>query len=279
MASQPYSDQVILAPPLPARAFHSTGFEVTDPSQMRGLKGPLPGRRSKLDCAVVPRSQFRARSYLVIDAHLNTLNYNQELQVFNHLASITKEHSGRFHVRQLKDSFNMKSRNSETRLFRYGTSKHKYLHSNQLRIAVIDDSILPKVKEDEIRSPSAKKQVGDTMIYASRYILDSASALVISNFGHARIGNKHGGNAVLVPYQAPERCRGYVEFTALDFPEPEVIFGIDDKNSEELNDARPLAAMTALLGPPPSEVLTRASKYWDLDGRKIKGACPTTGGT
>lgn len=34
MASQQYSDRVMVLPPLPPRAFQSTGFEVIDPSQM-----------------------------------------------------------------------------------------------------------------------------------------------------------------------------------------------------------------------------------------------------
>jgi len=37
-----------------------------------------------------------------------------------------------------------------------------------------------------------------------------------------------------------------------------------------MNDAYHLAAMTALLGPPPLEFLQRSkdiSKYWDMDGR------------
>jgi len=34
MASQQYSDRVMVLPPLPPRAFQLTGFEVIDPSQM-----------------------------------------------------------------------------------------------------------------------------------------------------------------------------------------------------------------------------------------------------
>lgn len=34
MASQQYSDRVMVLPPLPPRAFQSTGFEVIDPSQL-----------------------------------------------------------------------------------------------------------------------------------------------------------------------------------------------------------------------------------------------------
>lgn len=53
----------------------------------------------------------------MIKAHVNTLVHNQELDVFKHLASITVEHSGRLHVRQLEDSFKMKSRNGEHDFF------------------------------------------------------------------------------------------------------------------------------------------------------------------
>jgi hypothetical protein len=53
----------------------------------------------------------------VIKAYVNTLEYNQELEVFKHLAGITVEHSGRAHVRQLEDSFKMKSCNGEHDFF------------------------------------------------------------------------------------------------------------------------------------------------------------------
>jgi hypothetical protein len=53
----------------------------------------------------------------VIKAHVNTLKHNHELEVFNYLASMTVEHSGRVHVRQLEDSFMMKSCNGEHDFF------------------------------------------------------------------------------------------------------------------------------------------------------------------
>ncbi len=53
----------------------------------------------------------------MIKAHVNTLKHNQELEVFNHLTSITVEHSGRVHVRQLEDSFKIKSCNGEHDFF------------------------------------------------------------------------------------------------------------------------------------------------------------------
>lgn len=51
--------------------------------------------------------------------------------------------------------------------------------------------------------------------------------------------------------------------------EPKSLFQVFDINSPELNDAHHLAAMTALLGPPPKAFLDRSSesiKYWDEQG-------------
>ena len=48
-----------------------------------------------------------------------------------------------------------------------------------------------------------------------------------------------------------------------------MLFDVYDTESPELNDAHHLAAMTALLGPPPPEFLGRseeAGKYWSKDG-------------
>ncbi len=49
-------------------------------------------------------------------------------------------------------------------------------------------------------------------------------------------------------------------------------FDVYDAGSPELNDAHHLAAMTALLGPPPPEFFERSeqtSKYWSEDGELI----------
>jgi serine/threonine-protein kinase SRPK3 len=51
--------------------------------------------------------------------------------------------------------------------------------------------------------------------------------------------------------------------------ERESLFRTYDNESEELNNAYHLAAMTALLGPPPPEFLKKSketSKYWNIDG-------------
>ena len=60
------------------------------------------------------------------------------------------------------------------------------------------------VEEDEIRTPSARKQVGDTFTYVSRYMLGGAGPLTICDLGQARIGKEQSGNAMPVPYRAPE---------------------------------------------------------------------------
>lgn len=78
------------------------------------------------------------------------------------------------------------------------------LHSDNLLIALTDDSILAKVEEDEMREPAARKQDHDRSIYVSRYMLRGAGPLTICNFGQARIGSEHTGPAMPLPFRAPE---------------------------------------------------------------------------
>ena len=59
-------------------------------------------------------------------------------------------------------------------------------------------------------------------------------------------------------------------FQAWDLLERESLFDVYNRESEELNNAHHLAAMTVILGPPPREFLERSeetSKYWDKDGK------------
>ncbi|CAG9950297.1 unnamed protein product, partial [Clonostachys rosea f. rosea IK726] len=82
-----------------------------------------------------------------------------------------------------------------------------------------------------------------------------------------------------LPYRAPEviLCMPWgnkvdswsVALLTWDLLERKSLFTVYDTNSEEQNDAHHLAAMTALLGPPPSEFLQMSketSKYWDQKG-------------
>jgi len=63
------------------------------------------------------RRRLRDRVYWVLKVHVNTLEHNQVLEVYRHLAGITMEHSGRRHIRWLEDSFKLKSRSGEHDVF------------------------------------------------------------------------------------------------------------------------------------------------------------------
>ncbi|KAH9216811.1 kinase-like protein [Leptodontidium sp. 2 PMI_412] len=257
---------------------------------------------------------LRERPYWVLKVHVDTLERNRELEVYKHLAGVTIEHSGRLYVRRLEDSFKIKSYNGEhdcfvmtplgmslrtfqdmqpDRIFEQSLVKsaldqvligvdflhdadviHTDLHSDNLLIAITDDSILSTVEEDEIRTPSARKQVSDTFTYVSRYMLG------------ARVGKEQSGNAMPVLYRAPEvilnmKWDNSVDIWSLgllawDLLERESLFHTYNGELEELNNAHHLAAMTALLGPPPPRFLEKSketSKYWNIDGT-WKGPVP-----
>ncbi|KAF4997458.1 hypothetical protein FGRMN_3822 [Fusarium graminum] len=152
------------------------------------------------------------------------------------------------------------------------------IHTDNLLIAITDDSILTTVEENELHQPSARKFIGDTVIHVSQYMLGGAGALTICDLGQARIGRVHRSKAMPTPYRAPEVILGMtwgnsvdvwsVGLLAWDMLHQEGIFRVYD-GSEQLNDAHHLAAMTALLGPPPDAFLRRSDKtkqYWDANG-------------
>jgi hypothetical protein len=60
------------------------------------------------------------------------------------------------------------------------------------------------VEENKIHKPSARKQIGDSIIYVSQYVLGGAGPLTICDLGQARVGSEHSGNAMPLQYQAPE---------------------------------------------------------------------------
>lgn len=53
----------------------------------------------------------------MLKVHIKTLKHNQELEVFRHLASANQTHSGRKVIRQLEDSFMLKSNAGENDVF------------------------------------------------------------------------------------------------------------------------------------------------------------------
>ncbi|PNP79503.1 hypothetical protein FNYG_07119 [Fusarium nygamai] len=149
---------------------------------------------------------------------------------------------------------------------------HTDIHSDDLLVALADDSILCTVEDNELHRPSARKFVDETVIHVSQYMLGGAGALTICDLGQARIGKVHRGNAMPLPYRAPEVILGMTWANSVDVWSVGLlngIFRVYDK-SEELNDAHHLAAMTELLGPPPDVFLRRSDKtgkYWDAEGK------------
>ncbi|KAL1878039.1 hypothetical protein VTK73DRAFT_8263 [Phialemonium thermophilum] len=258
--------------------------------------------------------------YWALKVHVNTLKHNQELEVYEHLASVDlADHPGQEYVRKLETSFKLRGPHGEHAVFvmkplgmslrsfqdmqREGVFQkdlaasavdqvllglsylhdagvvHTDLHSDNLLIALTNDSVLAKVEENEMQNPCPRKQIGDSFIYVSRHVLSGAGPLTISDFGQARIGMEQHGNAMPVPYRAPEVILNMpwgsavdvwsVALLAWDLLERRGLFRIYNAESQELNDAHHLAAMTALLGPPPPDFLKRSDetrKYWTEDG-------------
>ncbi|UPK90929.1 hypothetical protein LCI18_001864 [Fusarium solani-melongenae] len=201
---------------------------------------------------------LRDEMFWVLKVHVNTLKHNQELAVYEHLSGLGLDHPGRQHQTLVTTALD------QTLLglnYLHDASViHTDIHSDNLLIAITDDSILFTVEDNELQRPS--------------YMLGGAGAFTICDLGQARIGEVHRGNAMPVPYRAPEVILGMTWGNAVDIWSVgllrEGIFRIYDQ-SEELNDAYHLAAMTALLGPPPDVFLRRSdktSKYWNAEGKR-----------
>ncbi|KAI6765671.1 hypothetical protein HG530_006741 [Fusarium avenaceum] len=273
------------------RVFPSTGFEKIDPTQSveeerlpayrRGDYYPVHiGQVIHENYQVVAKLGYGSTStvwlsrdlsvysrdgkFWALKIHINTLKHNQELAVYQHLSGLCLDHPGRQHVRQFRDTFKLAGPND--------------IHTDNLLIAITDDSILETVEDNELHRPSARKYVEDNVIHVSQYMLGGAGGLTICDLGQARIGKVHRSKAMPTPYRAPEIILGMtwgnsvdvwsVGLLAWDLLQQEGIFRVYDQ-SEELNDAHHLAAMTSLLGPPPDVFLRRSdktSKYWNKDG-------------
>lgn len=67
-----------------------------------------------------------------------------------------------------------------------------------------------------MQSPCARKQVGDVTTYVSQYMLGGAGPLTICDLGQARIGGEQRGNAMPLPYRAPEVILNMGWGTAVD---------------------------------------------------------------
>ncbi|EFY91659.1 protein kinase-like protein [Metarhizium acridum CQMa 102] len=262
---------------------------------------------------------LRNQEYWVLKVHINTLKYNHESIVYQYLANHTEDHPGRKHVREFHESFSLKGPNGDHEVFimaplgmslrslqeiQIGGVFHEQLvigalaqvflaldflheagvihtdvHSDNLLIGIVDKSVFATVEENEIQKPSPRKVIGDTVIQVSQYMLGGKGPLILCDLGQARIGTEQRGNAMPVPYRAPEVILNLpwgssvdawsTGLLAWDLLKGESLFKVYDHESRELNDAHHLAAITALIGPPPPELLLKSEesrKYWHEDG-------------
>ncbi|KAI0468193.1 kinase-like protein, partial [Xylaria cf. heliscus] len=156
---------------------------------------------------------------------------------------------------------------------------HTDLHLDNLLIALAENCMMAEMEEAELNRPSPRKQADDRIIHTSRMMMAGHGSLTICDLGHARIGEKHRGFAMPTQYRAPEVILDMewgspidlwsVGLIAWNLLEKDALFRIYDSESPERNDAHHLAAMTALLGPPPPEFLARSektAKFWTKDG-------------
>ncbi|CAK7274674.1 hypothetical protein SEPCBS57363_006284 [Sporothrix epigloea] len=247
-------------------------------------------------------------TYRALKVHTRNAFYDNEMRIYDHLRRpIPQEvedkdiHPGRKFVRHLEDSFTLEGPHGQHAVFvmaPLGVSMDVFLtahkpgsltipdineallfvvvsldllhsadvvHTNirpdNLFTSLVDDSVLTKVEEAEATTPSPRKEVGD----------------------RARIGHLHTGQAMPLLYRAPEVILkmpwgkpidiwslGMLSLQAWTLLEPKSLFDIPHASlSESELDAQHLAAMTALLGPPPKQFRDRSeesAKYWNEQG-------------
>ncbi|AEO59543.1 hypothetical protein MYCTH_2128605 [Thermothelomyces thermophilus ATCC 42464] len=169
--------QPIAAASQSPRVFPSSGFQIIDPSdKVEGQKLPFYERDED-------------GKYWTLKGHVNTMKYNQEHVVYRHLV---------FVITPLGMSLRTLQEMQSKRVFQkllvtssldqvlvgldclHGAKVvHTDLHSDNLLVAITDDSILIKVEEGEILEPAARKQDDDRFIYVPRYMLGGTGALIV----------------------------------------------------------------------------------------------------
>jgi serine/threonine protein kinase len=100
-----------------------------------------------------------------------------------------------------------------TGLFNYGNplfmmvklkSRYIDISPNNILLGVPDSSILSKIEDAEIGHPSPRKILPDRIIYRSQPMPVTNGPPVLCDLGAARLGEKHTGDVMRLPYRAPE---------------------------------------------------------------------------
>ncbi|CCF33703.1 protein kinase [Colletotrichum higginsianum] len=314
MASRKYSSSTATMA-LPPRAFPSSGFKLIDPSE-RVEEERLPFYNPKdyypMRIGMVLEDRYQvvaklgygttstvwlchdlicvARKYWALKVHVDTLTQNQELQVYRHLAGVTVEHSGRDFIRQLNDSFVLDGPHGKHDVFvmePLGMSLRTLQEQQQNR--VFSETLVINALDQVLR--------GLDYLHDSNVIHTGGGGRCSQAFSeetsrgqhHLHIGSVHEGPAMPLQYRAPEVILNMqwgspvdvwsVGLLAWDLLEGGSLFNVQDAAPTALNDAHHIAAMVAVLGPPPAEFLARSAetaKYWNKDGT-WKGPVPIPG--
>jgi serine/threonine-protein kinase SRPK3 len=85
---------------------------------------------------------------------------------------------------------------------------HEDIHTDNLLIAITDDSILVTVEDNGLHRSSARKYVEGTAIHISQYMLGGTGNLTICDLRQACIGKVHCSKVMPTPYRAPEVILG-----------------------------------------------------------------------
>ncbi|KAL6709058.1 hypothetical protein ACN47E_002185 [Coniothyrium glycines] len=154
---------------------------------------------------------------------------------------------------------------------------HTDISPNNVLLGATDQSIFSEIEESERTHPSPRKILPDRIIYRSQPMHVTNGTPVLGDFGAARIGEKHTGDVMPLPYRAPEIILGMEWGSKIDMWSLGVMIWdlfeggrLFRAGKEHVpNDEQHLAEMVSLLGPPPKEFLGRSEecrKYWDADG-------------
>ncbi|KAL9017013.1 MAG: hypothetical protein Q9185_005662 [Variospora sp. 1 TL-2023] len=215
------------------------------------------------------------RNHVVLKVFTNDLQNREEINVNNHLMNVQSKHPGREHIRVALDAFSMQGPNGEHHCLVYEPmleSAQELLRRNpsdisgfNILLGIGDKSVLQKFVEAEKKSPSPRKDVRGYTVYASR-AFDSPSGRsigtpLLSDFGSAVSGDvEHDEDVQPNVYRAPE---------IWDLFEGKHLFYGNDQKEEKYMTRAHLADMTALMGPPPPELLKvgkRTAEFFDKDG-------------
>ncbi|EON64188.1 hypothetical protein W97_03418 [Coniosporium apollinis CBS 100218] len=162
---------------------------------------------------------------------------------------------------------------------------HTDLKPDNILVRLEDKSILERSALDEFENPLPQKRRDDRTIYLSRNDYGQPKSIPgivsITDFGFSTEGNGlHYGCIQAEPYRAPEVVldAGWTYSADIwslgvmlwDLIENKALFEAVDPLKTKYDDKAHLAHITALLGPPPKELLAkgkRTSLFYDFEAK------------